>query len=99
MTKAHKCSAYTKRATGRSAEVERTKRYQLAERLSDHCDNLLMLTATPHHGDDDSLRPLHPPSWTATCFPEPHRLGEAARGIRRDILRLGEDCPLVRSGV
>ena len=27
--------------------------YQLAERLSEHCDNLLLLTATPHHGDDD----------------------------------------------
>ena len=34
---AHKCSAYTKRAVGRGAEVERTKRYQLAERLSEHC--------------------------------------------------------------
>ncbi len=89
---AHKCSAYTKRAAGRSAEVERTKRYQLAERLSDHCDNLLMLTATPHHGDDDRfahfIRLLD-----RDLFPEPHRLGEAARGIRRDILRLGEDCP------
>ena len=89
---AHKCSAYTKRATGRSAEVERTKRYQLAERLSDHCDNLLMLTATPHHGDDDRfahfIRLLD-----RDLFPEPHRLGEAARDIRRDILRLGEDCP------
>ena len=89
---AHKCSAYTKRAVGRSAEVERTKRYQLAERLSDHCDNLLMLTATPHHGDDDRfahfIRLLD-----RDLFPEPHRLGEAARDIRRDILRLGEDCP------
>ncbi|MCY3844607.1 MAG: hypothetical protein OXH69_13820 [Acidobacteria bacterium] len=31
---AHKCSAYTKRSAGRGDEVERTKRYQLAERLS-----------------------------------------------------------------
>ena len=89
---AHKCSAYTKRATGRSAEVERTKRYQLAERLSDQCDNLLMLTATPHHGDDDRfahfIRLLD-----RDLFPEPHRLGPAASDIRRDILRLGEDCP------
>ena len=89
---AHKCSAYTKRATGRSDEVERTKRYQLAERLSDQCDNLLMLTATPHHGDDDRfahfIRLLD-----RDLFPEPHRLGPAARDIRRDILRLGEDCP------
>ena len=89
---AHKCSAFTKRATGRSAEVERTKRYQLAERLSDQCDNLLMLTATPHHGDDDRfahfIRLLD-----RDLFPEPHRLGPAASDIRRDILRLGEDCP------
>lgn len=89
---AHKCSAYTKRVTGRSAEVERTKRYQLAERLSDQCDNLLMLTATPHHGDDDRfahfIRLLD-----RDLFPEPHRLGPAASDIRRDILRLGEDCP------
>ena len=89
---AHKCSAYTKRAAGRSDEVERTKRYQLAERLSDQCDNLLMLTATPHHGDDDRfahfIRLLD-----RDLFPEPHRLGSEARDIRRDILRLGEDCP------
>ena len=39
---AHKCSAYTKRSAGRGDEVERTKRYQLAERLSDQCDNLLL---------------------------------------------------------
>ena len=89
---AHKCSAYTKRATGRSAEVERTKRYQLAERLSDQCDNLLMLTATPHHGDDDRfahfVRLLD-----RDLFPEPHRLGQAAGDIRRDILSLRGDCP------
>ena len=88
---AHKCSAYTKRAKGRD-EVERTKRYQLAERLSDRCDNLLMLTATPHHGNDDRfahfIRLLD-----RDLFPEPHRLGPQAKDIRRDILRLGEDCP------
>ena len=58
---AHKCSAYTKRSMGRGDEVERTKRYQLAERLSEQCDNLLLLTATPHHGDDDRFRALYPP--------------------------------------
>ncbi len=88
---AHKCSAYTKRAKGRD-EVERTKRYQLAERLSDQCDNLLMLTATPHHGNDDRfahfIRLLD-----RDLFPEPHRLGTQAKDIRRDILRLGEGCP------
>ena len=89
---AHKCSAYTKRSAGRGDEVERTKRYQLAERLSEHCDNLLLLTATPHHGDDDRfahfIRLLD-----RDLFPEPHRFGEAAGRIRREILQLGEDCP------
>ena len=89
---AHKCSAYTKRSSGREDEVERTKRYQLAERLSELCDGLLLLTATPHHGDDDRfahfIRLLD-----RDLFPEPHRFGEAAGGIRRDILKLGEDCP------
>ena len=89
---AHKCSAYTKRSAGRGDEVERTKRYQLAEQLSEHCDNLLLLTATPHHGDDDRfahfIRLLD-----RDLFPEPHRVGEDARRVRREILRLGEDCP------
>ena len=89
---AHKCSAYTKRSAGRGDEVERTKRYQLAERLSGHCDNLLLLTATPHHGDDDRfahfIRLLD-----RDLFPEPHRVGEDAGRVRREILRLGDDCP------
>ena len=89
---AHKCSAVTKRSAGRGDEVERTKRYQLAERLSEHCDNLLLLTATPHHGDDDRfahfIRLID-----RDLFPEPHRFGEEAGRVRRDILQLGEDCP------
>lgn len=89
---AHKCSAFTKRSAGRGDEVERTKRYQLAERLSEQCDSLLLLTATPHHGDDDRfahfIRLLD-----RDLFPEPHRLGEAAGRIRKDILKLGDDCP------
>ncbi len=89
---AHKCSAYTKRSAGRGDEVERTKRYQLAERLSEHCDNLLLLTATPHHGDDDRfahfMRLID-----RDLFPAPHRCREKAGQLRRDILRLGEDCP------
>lgn len=89
---AHKCSAYTKRSAGRGDEAEKTKRYQLAEKLSEHADNLLLLTATPHHGDDDRfghfVRLLDP-----DIFPEPHRVGEKASEIRRDILRLGPDCP------
>ena len=89
---AHKCSACTKRSAGRGDEVERTKRYQLAERLSEHCDNLLLLTATPHHGDDDRfahfIRLID-----RDLFPEPHRFGEEAGRVRRDVLQLGEDCP------
>ena len=89
---AHKCSAITKRAVGRGDEIERTRRYQLAERLSEQADNLLLLTATPHHGDDDRfahfLRLLD-----RDLFPEPHRFGAAAGDVRRDVLRLGDDCP------
>ena len=89
---AHKCSAYTKRSSKREDGIERTKRYQLAERLSEQCDSLLLLTATPHHGDDDRfahfIRLLD-----RDLFPEPHRFSEAASQIRRDILKLGEDCP------
>jgi superfamily II DNA or RNA helicase len=89
---AHKCSAYTKHSSGREDEVGKTRRYQLAEKLASMCDNLLLLTATPHHGDDDRfghfVRLLDP-----EIFPEPHKLGDAAGKIRRDILRLGPDCP------
>jgi superfamily II DNA or RNA helicase len=89
---AHKCSAYTKVAIDRSDEAEKTKRYQLAERLAWKADHLLLLTATPHHGDDDRfahfIRLID-----RDLFPEPHRVGEQATEIRRDILRLGPDCP------
>jgi len=90
---AHKCSAYTKRSTGRGDEVEKTKRYQLAEHLTAQpAGHVLLLTATPHHGDDDRfahfIRLLDP-----DLFPEPHRGAAKAGEIRRDILRLGPDCP------
>src|SRR2546422_4643250 len=89
---AHKCSAYTKRSSGRGDEAEKTKRYEVAEKLASQADNLLLLTATTHHGDDDRfvhfIRLLDP-----DIFPEPHRIGEKASEIRRDILRLGPDCP------
>jgi superfamily II DNA or RNA helicase len=89
---AHKCSAYTKRSAGRGDEAEKTKRYQLAERLTAVSDNIVLLTATPHHGDDDRfahfVRLIDP-----DIFPEPHRLGEAAGEIRREVLRLGPECP------
>jgi superfamily II DNA or RNA helicase len=45
---AHKCSAATY-----GDEVKRTKRYVLAEELSRRATRLLLLTATPHSGDED----------------------------------------------
>jgi hypothetical protein len=73
-------------------DVEKTKRYQFAGRIASYADNLVLLTATPHHGDDDrfshSVRLLDP-----GIFPEPDRIGERAAEIRRDILSLGPDCP------
>jgi superfamily II DNA or RNA helicase len=89
---AHKCSAYTKSSSGRGDETEKTKRYQIAERLAANTDHLLLLTATPHHGDDDRfahfIRLID-----SDLFPEPSRVGNQATEIRRDILRLGPDCP------
>jgi len=89
---AHKCSAYTKRSSRRGEEVDKTKRYQLAEHLAARCDHLLLLTATPHHGDDDRFAHFVR-LVDADIFPEPHRLGAKAREIRTDILRLGPECP------
>jgi superfamily II DNA or RNA helicase len=89
---AHKCSAYTRQRTDRASDVEETRRYQLAKRLTAQADHVLLLTATPHHGDDDRfghfLRLIDP-----DLFPEPHRLGQQATAIRRGVLQLGADCP------
>jgi superfamily II DNA or RNA helicase len=89
---AHKCSAYTKSQAGRSDEAAETKRYQLAKRLTAQADHVLLLTATPHHGDEDRfghfLRLLDP-----DLFPEPHRLGRQATTLRKNIFQLGQDCP------
>ena len=89
---AHKCSAYSKRYTSKGDEAEKTKRYQLAERLAMNADHVLLMTATPHHGDDDRfahfIRLIDP-----DLFPEPHRFSEKATEIRREILKLGPDCP------
>jgi len=89
---AHKCSAYTKKSATRGDEAEKTKRYQLAEKLTAQADHVVLLTATPHHGDDDRfahfVRLLDP-----DLFPEPHRIAGKAGEIRREILRLGPDCP------
>lgn len=89
---AHKCSAYTKQSTQSSPQSEKTKRYQLAEKLTAEADHVLLLTATPHHGDDDRfgnfLRLVDP-----DLFPEPHKMGAKAAEIRRNVLKLGRDCP------
>jgi superfamily II DNA or RNA helicase len=50
---AHKLSA---KAFG--AKVERTQNYRLALDLRDHTDSLLLLTATPHQGDESEFRNL-----------------------------------------
>lgn len=90
---AHKCSART--APGgknRESKVATTKRYDLALRLTSQADHVLLLTATPHHGDEDKfahfLRLIDP-----DLFPEPHRLGKQAAEIRQNVFRLGKDSP------
>ena len=90
---AHKCSART--ASGgqnREPKIATTKRYDLASRLTSQADHVLLLTATPHHGDEDKfahfLRLIDP-----DLFPEPHRLGKQATAIRKDVFRLGKDSP------
>lgn len=90
---AHKCSARTKSGgAGRAPQVDSTKRYELAVKLSEQTDHVLLMTATPHHGDDDRfahfLRLIDP-----DLFAEPHRLGTQAADLRGDIFRLGGDCP------
>lgn len=90
---AHKCSARTAAGgQGRESRVVATKRYDLVSRLSSNADHLLLLTATPHHGDEDKfahfLRLIDP-----DLFPEPHRFGNQASEIRKEIFRLGDDCP------
>lgn len=78
---AHKCSAYTKRRSNRSPEREATKRYQLVEKLAMRSNHLLLLTATPHYGDDDRfchfLRLVDP-----DVFPEPHKFQSESKKIK-----------------
>jgi superfamily II DNA or RNA helicase len=90
---AHKCSARTgSGGVGREPKIVSTRRYDLAVKLASQCDNLLLLTATPHHGDEDKfahfLRLID-----RDLFPEPHRLGPQASEIRNDVFRLGAECP------
>lgn len=52
---AHKLSAYRYGAAGK---IDKTKRYQLAEKLAKRTKHLLLMTATPHKGDDENFRLL-----------------------------------------
>jgi len=78
---AHKCSARTKRRSDRSPEREATKRYQLVEKLALRQNHLLLLTATPHYGDDDRfahfIRLLDP-----DVFPEPHKFPNEIKKLK-----------------
>ena len=92
---AHKCSAYTKTRSGRTPEVQKTKRYKLVEYFSHQPSlMLLFLTATPHQGDEDRfahfLHLLDP-----DLFPEPHKLDDKGAEVRKAILQLGKDSPWV----
>jgi len=48
---AHKMSAYRY-----GEKLDKTSRYRLGETLSDICNHLLFLTATPHRGDPENFR-------------------------------------------
>lgn len=90
---AHKCSARTRSGgANRGPQVDATRRYELASKLSEQADHVLLMTATPHHGDEDKfahfLRLIDP-----DLFGEPHRLGNQAADLRNEIFRLGGDCP------
>jgi len=90
---AHKCSARTASGGhGREPKIDPTKRYLLASKLTEQADHVLLLTATPHHGDEDKfahfLRLIDP-----DLFPEPHRIGKQATAIRKEVFHLGKDSP------
>jgi superfamily II DNA or RNA helicase len=50
---AHKLSAYRY-----ANKIDKTQRYQLAESLAKKTKHLLLMTATPHRGDDENFRLL-----------------------------------------
>jgi superfamily II DNA or RNA helicase len=90
---AHKCSARTTSGgQGREPKVEPTRRYELAAKLTALADHVVLLTATPHHGDEDRfahfLRLIDP-----DLFPEPHRYERQAVAVRQSVFQLGKECP------
>ncbi len=90
---AHKCSARTTSGgQGREPKVEATRRYELAAKLTAQADHVVLLTATPHHGDEDRfahfLRLLDP-----DLFPEPHKYARQAAAVRKSVFQLGKECP------
>jgi len=83
---AHKCAARTQ-----GEKVAKTRRYQLAERLSASAERILLLTATPHSGDPSQyahfLRLLD-----ADQFPDPRYDGlQLDRSIMEDSREGGRD--------
>src|SRR5205823_5749155 len=83
---AHKCAARTQ-----GEKVAKTRRYQLAERLSASAERVLLLTATPHSGDPSQfahfLRLLD-----ADQFPDPRYDGvQLDRKILEDARAGGRD--------
>src|SRR3989454_1674317 len=83
---AHKCAARTQ-----GERVAKTRRYQLAERLSASAERILLLTATPHSGDPSQfahfLRLLD-----ADQFPDPRYDGlQLDRKILEDAREGGRD--------
>src|SRR2546426_3006774 len=83
---AHKCAARTQ-----GEKMAKTRRYQLAERLSVSAERILLLTATPHSGDPSQfahfLRLLD-----ADQFPDPRYDGlQLDRSIMEDSREGGRD--------
>ena len=52
---AHKMSAYAYE-TKKRTKIDKTKRYQVGEVLSEQTEHMLFLTATPHKGDEENFR-------------------------------------------
>src|SRR5260221_5447580 len=51
---AHKCAAYT----GSDDGAVKTRRYSLAQGLARRTERVLLMTVTPHSGDDDRVTRL-----------------------------------------